>query len=72
MFSPATRAGRIYPKLAAQVPRINSPAAAGVEQYEGVAHGLDIVNAEDLHALSGQGQGRADCARQRIGIVFLE
>ena len=27
---------------------------------------LDVVNAEDLHALPGQGQGRADGAGQRV------
>jgi hypothetical protein len=38
-------------------------AVAGVEQQQGLAYGLNVVNAQDLHALPGQGQAHADSAR---------
>ena len=46
-------------------------AAAGFEQEQGIANCLDVVDAEDLYLLPGQGQRRADGARQRVGLGRL-
>ena len=56
------------------VPLPSAPveAASGLERQQGLTHKLDVVDADDLHTLAGDGQRGADTGGRAIRLFVLQ